>query len=59
MLIGNKCDMEDRRQVTREKGETVCDSRVYKFDLSDKFFSFSWLEIMALNSWKRVRKVIL
>ncbi|CAF3242470.1 unnamed protein product [Rotaria sp. Silwood2] len=24
MLIGNKCDMQDKRQVTREKGENVC-----------------------------------
>ena len=24
MLIGNKCDMHDKRQVSREKGEQVC-----------------------------------
>ncbi|CAF5157608.1 unnamed protein product, partial [Rotaria sp. Silwood1] len=23
MLIGNKCDMQDKRQVSREKGENV------------------------------------
>ena len=23
MLIGNKCDMQDKRQVSREKGEQV------------------------------------
>ena len=23
MLIGNKCDMQDKRQVSREKGEHV------------------------------------
>jgi len=29
MLIGNKCDMQDKRQVSREKGEHVC-SRISK-----------------------------
>ncbi len=24
MLIGNKCDMHDKRQVSRDKGEHVC-----------------------------------
>ena len=24
MLLGNKCDMEDSRAVTREQGEKVC-----------------------------------
>ena len=24
MLIGNKCDMQDKRQVSRDKGEHVC-----------------------------------
>jgi len=23
MILGNKCDMEDRRQVSKEKGEQV------------------------------------
>ena len=24
MILGNKCDMEDKRQVSRERGEAVC-----------------------------------
>jgi hypothetical protein len=24
MILGNKCDMEDKRQVPRETGEKVC-----------------------------------
>jgi len=27
MILGNKCDMEDKRQVPKEKGETVSQTR--------------------------------
>ena len=30
MILGNKCDMEDKRQVSKERGDTV---RIYSFSL--------------------------
>ena len=35
MILGNKCDMEDKRQVPKEKGETVSQTRVHKETLKD------------------------
>ncbi|CAF1169410.1 unnamed protein product [Rotaria sp. Silwood1] len=31
MLIGNKCDMQDKRQVSREKGENLANEYGIKF----------------------------
>ena len=31
MILANKCDMEDKRQVPKEKGETVRDRRIVVF----------------------------
>jgi GTPase SAR1 family protein len=39
MLIGNKCDMHDKRQVGREKGEQVREERHRCKDDDDDVFS--------------------
>lgn len=36
MLLGNKCDMEDKRMISKERGEQVC-SLTYKINL--KYFA--------------------
>ena len=38
MLIGNKCDLEERRQISKEQGEEKA-----------KSFGFSFLETSALS----------
>lgn len=61
MLIGNKCDMNDKRQVTREKGEQVRKTKKKKlFSAWRKSFpfSFSWRRNTESNSWKRAPKEI-
>lgn len=55
MLIGNKCDMQDKRQVSREKGEHVS---MVIFETKEKVFSTSWRWNMELNSRKQVPKEI-
>ncbi len=59
MLIGNKCDMHDKRQVSRDKGEHVCRYFLPKNLFKKNVFLFSWQWNMELNSWKQVRKEIL
>jgi len=40
MILGNKCDMEDKRQVPRERGESVC-IRIHEFNfLAELYFLF-------------------
>jgi hypothetical protein len=56
MLIGNKCDMQDKRQVSREKGEHVCNTKLFE---RKYIFLFSLLRNMELNLRRPVLKEIL
>jgi len=38
MILGNKCDMDDKRQVSRERGEAVS-AACYVFFVSLIFFA--------------------
>ena len=35
MVLGNKCDMNDRRQVSKERGEQACSTRSHFLNDSD------------------------
>ncbi len=39
MILGNKCDMEDKRQVSKERGDTVSRAALWA-----QFDSVSWEE---------------
>jgi hypothetical protein len=55
MLIGNKCDMNDKRQVTREKGENVCIAKKLADLLSPLAIGSSCLILRLRFDWKSLK----
>lgn len=49
MVLGNKCDINDKRQVSKDRGEKV---RVW-LNLEKENIWYIWIIVFADDSWRK------